>query len=80
MPAHPPNIRFRGVKMASAADSDTKVCNIVRYTGQFSEQWASGHAEAVYFRMINDQYGINGHAINFISRDSDSSKSVALAR
>ena len=64
-----------------ATDTEIKIGNIMPYTGSFSEYGATGRAEAAYFRMINDQGGVNGRKINFISVDSgsDTSKSVALA-
>ncbi len=51
------------------------------YTGAFSEYGATGRAEAAYFQMINDQGGVNGRKIKFISLDSgsDTGKAVALA-
>ena len=39
------------------------------YSGPASAYGAIGKAEAAYFTMINDQGGINGRKINFISRD-----------
>ncbi len=39
------------------------------YSGPASAYGAIGKAEAAYFAMINDQGGINGRKINFISRD-----------
>ena len=64
-----------------ATDTEIKVGNIMPYTGGFSEYGVTGRAEAAYFQMINDQGGINGRKINFISVDSGSEtgKAVALA-
>jgi branched-chain amino acid transport system substrate-binding protein len=64
-----------------ATDTEIKIGNFMPYTGAFSEYGATGHAEAAYFRMINDQGGLNGRKINFISVDSgsDTAKSMALA-
>jgi len=63
-----------------AADTEIKIGNVMPYTGAFSEYGATGHAESAYFRMINDQGGVNGRKINFISVDSgsDTGKAVAL--
>ena len=49
--------------------------------GAFSECGATGRAEAAYLQMINEQGGVTGRKINFISLDSgaDTSKSVAPA-
>ena len=52
------------------------------YSGVFSEYGAIGRAEASYFRMIDDQGGVNGRKINFVSVDSasDTSRALSLAR
>jgi branched-chain amino acid transport system substrate-binding protein len=65
----------------SPADTEIKIGNIMPYTGAFSEYGATGRAEAAYFQMINDQGGVNGRKIKFISLDSgsDTNKAVALA-
>ena len=65
----------------SPAQTEIKIGNIMPYTGGFSEYGATGHAEAAYFQMINDQGGVNGRKIKFISLDSGSAtnKAVALA-
>ncbi len=64
-----------------AADIEMKIGNIMPYTGAFSEYGATGRAEAAYFQMIDDQGGVNGRKIKFISLDSgsDTGKAVALA-
>jgi branched-chain amino acid transport system substrate-binding protein len=64
-----------------ATDTEIKIGNIMPYTGAFAEYGATGRAEAAYFRMINDQGGINGRKIIFISVDSgsDTGKAVTLA-
>jgi branched-chain amino acid transport system substrate-binding protein len=62
---------------ASAADqsgpgvSDTqiKIGNTVPYSGPASALGQLGKSEAAYFAMINDQGGINGRKIAFITRD-----------
>ncbi len=64
-----------------ATATEIKIGNIMPYTGAFSEYGATGRAEAAYFQMINDQGGINGHPVKFISLDSgsDTAQAVALA-
>ncbi|HUE03077.1 MAG TPA: ABC transporter substrate-binding protein, partial [Bryobacteraceae bacterium] len=64
-----------------ATDTEIKIGNIMPYTGAFSEYGATGRAEAAYFRMIDDQSGVNGRRIKFISLDSgsDTNKAVVLA-
>src|SRR5437868_2320266 len=52
-----------------ASDIEIKVGNIMPYSGPASAYGTIGRAEAAYFRMINDQGGINGRRITFISYD-----------
>ncbi len=80
-----------GVAAAAAADkqygpgvSDTeiKIGNTNPYSGPASAYGTIGRSEAAYFAMINDQGGINGRKINFISRDDGYSppKTVEVVR
>jgi branched-chain amino acid transport system substrate-binding protein len=64
-----------------ATDAEIKIGNIMPYTGAFFEYGSTGRAEAAYFQMINDQGGLRGRKIEFISVDSgsDTDKSIALA-
>jgi branched-chain amino acid transport system substrate-binding protein len=52
-----------------ATDSEIKIGNVMPYSGPGSAYAAIGKTEAAYFKMINDQGGINGRKINFISYD-----------
>src|SRR5438445_7308805 len=52
-----------------ASDTEIKVGNIMPYSGPASAYGTIGRAEAAYFRMINEQGGINGRKITFISYD-----------
>ena len=52
-----------------ASDTEIKLGNTMPYSGPASAYGAIGKAEAAYFTMINEQGGINGRKINFISRD-----------
>ncbi len=61
-----------------ASDTEIKVGNFVPYTGVFSEYGMTGRAEAAYFKMINDQGGINGRKITFVSLDSESDPAKAM--
>src|SRR5437868_2768330 len=65
-----------------ASDTEVKVGNIMPYSGPASAYGTIGRAEAAYFRMINDQGGINGRKITFISYDDAYSppKTVEQAR
>ena len=64
------------------SDTEIKIGNTMPYSGPASAYGAIGKAEAAYFAMINDQGGINGRKINFISRDDGYSppKTVELVR
>ena len=61
-----------------ASDTEIKVGNFAPSTGVFSEYGMTARAEAAYFKMINDQGGINGRKITFISLDSESDPAKAL--
>src|SRR3977135_1682466 len=50
-------------------DSEIKIGNVMPYSGPGSAYAAIGKTEAAYFKMINDQGGINARKINFISYD-----------
>ena len=52
-----------------ATDTEIKIGNTMPYSGPASAYGIDRQAEAAYFKMINDQGGINGRKINFISRD-----------
>src|ERR1700691_2711656 len=52
-----------------ASDSEIKIGNTMPYSGPASAYGIIGKTEAAYFAMINEQGGINGRKINFISRD-----------
>ena len=52
-----------------ASDSEIKIGNVEAYSGPASAYGIIGKTEDAYFRMINDQGGINGRKINFISYD-----------
>ncbi len=51
------------------SDTEIKIGNTMAYSGPASAYGVEGKAEAAYFNMINEQGGINGRKINFISRD-----------
>ena len=52
-----------------ASDQEIKIGNVAPYSGPVSLYGAVGKLEAAFFRMVNDQGGINGRKINFISYD-----------
>jgi len=65
-----------------ASDTEIRIGNIMPYSGPASAYGTIGKAQAAYFRMINEQGGINGRKINFISYDDAYSppKTVEQAR
>jgi ABC-type branched-subunit amino acid transport system substrate-binding protein len=54
-----------------ATDKEIKIGNTNPYSGPASSYSSYGKAQAGYFKMINDQGGINGRKINFISVDDN---------
>ena len=52
-----------------ATDKEIKIGNTNPYSGAFSAYGSYGKAQAAYFKKINDEGGINGRKINFISMD-----------
>jgi branched-chain amino acid transport system substrate-binding protein len=52
-----------------ASDAEIKIGQTMPYSGAASAYGTIGRAEAAYFRKINDDGGINGRKINFISLD-----------
>jgi branched-chain amino acid transport system substrate-binding protein len=77
-----------GVAMAQkkydvgVTDTTIKIGNIMPYSGPASAYAAIGKTEAAYFKMINDQGGINGRKIDFVTYDDGFSppKTVEQAR
>ena len=52
-----------------ASDTEIKIGSTNPYSGPASAYGTIGRAESAYFKMINDQGGVNGRKINFISLD-----------
>lgn len=65
-----------------ATDTEIKIGNTQAYSGPASSYGLIGKTEAAYFQMINDNGGINGRKIKFISYDDAYSppKSVEQTR
>ena len=61
-----------------ATDTEIKIGNIMPYSGPASSYGLIGKTEEAYFKMINDQGGINGRKINFISYDDGYSPPKAV--
>ena len=52
-----------------ATDTEIRIGSIMPYSGPASHYGVIGKTEEAYFKMINDQGGINGRKIKFISYD-----------
>jgi branched-chain amino acid transport system substrate-binding protein len=67
---------------SSAADGEIRIGNTLAYSGPVAAYGIIGKTLAAYFTRINDQGGINGRKINFISYDDayDAQKTVELTR
>src|SRR3954467_14529506 len=61
-----------------ASDTEIKIGNIIPYSGPASAYGISGKMEDAYFKMINDQGGINGRKIAFVSYDDAYSPAKAV--
>ncbi|MBB1092622.1 ABC transporter substrate-binding protein [Rhodopseudomonas palustris] len=61
-----------------ASDSAIRIGNLMPYSGPASAYAIVGRIEQAYFRMINDQGGINGRKIEFISYDDAYSPAKAV--
>jgi branched-chain amino acid transport system substrate-binding protein len=64
------------------SDTEIKIGNIMPYSGPASAYGIIGKTMSAYMRMINDNGGVNGRKINFISYDDAYSppKTVEQAR
>ena len=54
---------------SGASDMAIKIGNTAPYSGPLSSNGIIARTEAAYFKMINDQGGVNGRKIEFISYD-----------
>ncbi len=54
---------------SGATDTEIKIGQTMPYSGPASAYGTIGKTEAAYFKMINDNGGINGRKINFMSYD-----------
>jgi branched-chain amino acid transport system substrate-binding protein len=77
-----PAIRAWAANAPGVTDKEIKIGQTMPYSGNASAYGAIGKAQAAYFKMINEQGGMNGRMINFISLDDQYSppKTVELVR
>ncbi|MEA2865979.1 MAG: branched-chain amino acid transport system substrate-binding protein [Bradyrhizobium sp.] len=63
---------------SGAAESTIKLGNTAPYSGPASAYGTIARAEAAYFQMINDQGGVNGRKIDFLTLDDAYSPSKTV--
>ena len=65
-----------------ASDSEIRIGNTNPYSGPASAYGTIGKSIAAYFKMVNEQGGINGRKVNFLSYDDGYSppRTVEMAR
>ena len=75
-------VSWAGQYGPGVSDTEIKIGNTMPYSGPASSYGVIGKSEAAYFNIINEQGGINGRKINFISRDDGYSppKTVEMVR
>src|SRR5262245_66401413 len=61
-----------------ASDTEIKIGNVEAYSGPASAYGLIGKTEEAYFKMINDQGGINGRKISFVTYDDGYSPPKAV--
>ncbi len=61
--------RAFGANAPGITDKEIKIGQTMPYSGPASAYGVIGRASAAYFKMINEQGGVNGRMINFISLD-----------
>src|SRR6266404_1297390 len=61
-----------------ASDTEIRIGNIMPFTGPLAAFGTIGKAEAAYFDMVNDNGGINGRKVKFISYDDSSNPATAV--
>ena len=62
-------LRARAQTVVGVTDTEIKIGNTDAYSGPASAYGVIAKCETAFFKMINDQGGVNGRKINFISYD-----------
>ena len=62
-------MRARAENAPGVTDTEIKIGQTMPYSGPASAYGVIGKTEAAYFKMINEQGGVNGRKINLISLD-----------
>jgi branched-chain amino acid transport system substrate-binding protein len=61
----------------SVTGTEIRIGNVMPYTGELAAFASIGKTEAAYFDMINEQGGINGRKIEFLTYNDDSDPELA---
>jgi branched-chain amino acid transport system substrate-binding protein len=82
LPAVPTLALAKGQYDVGASDKEIKLGNLNPYSGPASAYGACGKSLEAYFKKINDEGGVNGRKINFITLDDayNPARSVELTR
>jgi branched-chain amino acid transport system substrate-binding protein len=59
----------RAENVPGVTDAEIKIGQTAPYSGPLSAYGVIGRIDAAYFKMVNDQGGVNGRRIKFISLD-----------
>jgi branched-chain amino acid transport system substrate-binding protein len=65
---------------AAASDAEISIGNVMPYTGELAAFASIGRTEAAYFDMINEQGGVNGRKIRFLTYNDNSDPEMASAQ
>jgi branched-chain amino acid transport system substrate-binding protein len=65
---------------AAASEAEISIGNVMPYTGELAAFASIGRTEAAYFDMINEQGGVNGRKIRFITYNDNSDPEMASAQ
>src|SRR6202034_3037398 len=60
----------RADNVPGVTDTEIKIGQTMPYSGPASAYGVIGRTEAAYFKMVNEQGGINGRKVNFITLDA----------
>ena len=61
--------RARAANAPGVTDKEIKIGQTMPYSGPASAYGVIGKTEAAFFKMINDEGGVNGRKINLVSLD-----------
>ena len=68
----------RAVNAPGTTDTEIKIGQTMPYSGPASAYGMNGRTHSAYFKMINEQGGVNGRKINLISLDDGLEPARAL--